>query len=486
VLGLDFGTSTTLLAAEDGLIWLGDTNPWLPSLVGFDDDGYVVVGEAADNGGAARLIRSVKRAITRRRATVPVESAFGAYEVNADELIVALLRSVVRRAEFAGADLAEPGSVWFGCPAVWDGGQRERFVSLAQRAGLPASVTTVVDEPVAAGVSWLHRHPDSDELRRLLVFDMGGGTLDLAIVDVHGGTDGDVEILAAVGRTEAGDRLDEAIADDLARDLAVADARVGQQRELLLDAARRLKIRLTREVEDVVVLPRDLFGARNEAWYTRADLEAAFAAQLDRATESILVALRIAALAAPSTSRPEPSPAELLATVDAVLLSGGMSRVPYVSQRLRTLFGDAVPIQFATEPPEAAVAFGLTNAWRHRRGHRYALPYDIRLEWDAGLRSHVLYQAYTPIVESWWIESGAPRELKFLATGRGLALPERATGVLRVRADDAGSISASLGRASLDGHPVALNGDGFALSIYPDGRLQLVDGAGVHHGHTSA
>jgi hypothetical protein len=338
---------------------------------------------------------------------------------------------------------------------------------------------------------------------------MGGGTLDIAIIDVRGAGDDNIHLLAAVGRAEAGDALDEAVADDLARDLGLVapddrdsgapvsggsvlggpfsddpdDPDARRQRDLLLDAARRLKLGLTTEEEAVAPLLREAFGA-SEVWYERARLEAAFAPQMDRAIELVHVALRIAHLSTGTPDAPPdpaPPPDQLLASVDVVLLAGGMSRVPYVTHRLRQLFGPAPTIALACDPPEEAVVRGLAAAGRYRTNTRYTLDHDIMLEWDDGQRSCSLYEAYMPILESWWFERDWDGELRFLCTGRGLGLPRQGTGVLRV-AGTTRPVAATLNGASLDGYPVALNGDAFELAIYPSGRLTMTDGAGHHVG----
>ncbi|MBX6752240.1 MAG: hypothetical protein IRY85_21695, partial [Micromonosporaceae bacterium] len=319
----------------------------------------------------------------------------------------------------------------------------------------------------------------------------------------------DIHLRAAGGRAEAGDALDERIADDLARDLGLAgrddpdsanghlgngyvedgyvedadsaDAR--RRRELLLRAARQVKVKLTTEEEAVAPLARDLFGV-GEVWYDRPRLEAAFAPQMDRAIELVHVALRIAHLTTGTPDAPpdpSPPPDQLLAGVDVVLLAGGMSRVPYVTQRLRQLFGPTPTIALAYDPPEEAIVRGLASAGRYRTNTRYALDYHILLEWDDGRRSCSLYEPYMPILESWWVERGWRGELRFLCTGRGLDLPRQGTGVLRVTGTTR-PVAATLNGASLDGYPVVLNGDAFELAIYPSGRLVVTDGAGQHVG----
>jgi len=163
-----------------------------------------------------------------------------------------------------------------------------------------------------------------------------------------------------------------------------------------------------------------------------------------------------------------------------VLLSGGMSRIPCVGQRLAELSGPTTAVTSAADPPETAVVLGLAAASGFHRTTRYALGYDIVLDWDGG--SCPLYEAHMPILETWWFETDQPREFRFLCTGRGLGLPSQGLGRLRVEGN--GRHDPSLGGESLHGHPVALNGEQFELAIYPSGRLRMVDGAGVHEGRT--
>jgi molecular chaperone DnaK (HSP70) len=516
VVCLDFGTTKTLVAAGDHVLPLGRLDRWMPSLVGLDHTGAILLGEEADLADPELRIRSIKRAITKRRNDIRDTAIATVRRTSADELIVALLDRVADRAAAQGVDLRRPRTLAVGCPSVWDSGQRRRFVRLLNAAGIPASLADLVDEPVAAGIAWLERQSLSGVTPlRLVVFDMGGGTLDVAVIDVLGPGEDDIHLLAAVGRAEAGDTLDEAIADDLARDLGLADddpevdaplagpnfADPGfahpdlddtdladpdarRRRDLLLDAARRLKVALTTEEEAVAPLARDLFAPITEVWYQRPRLEAVFAPQMDRAVELVHVALRIAHLSTGTPDappEPAPSPEQLLAGVDVVLLAGGMSRVPYVTHRLRQLFGPRPTIAVACDPPEEAVVRGLAAAGRYRTNVRYALDYDILLEWDDGQRSCSLYEACMPILESWWIERNWQGELRFLCTGRGLDLPRQGTGVLRV-AGRAHPVAATLNGASLDGYPVALNGDDFELAIYPSGRITMTDGAGHHVG----
>lgn len=490
-IALDFGTSTTVLATVDGVVELGrGGEATLPSLIGYDDDGALVIGEEAAQLSPTQVIRSIKRSITERRDFVPVDLPAGVRDVRVDDLIGHMLHEVVRRAAGLGVDLTRPSNLRLGCPAMWDGGQRRRLLDAANRAGLSVSMESLVDEPVAAGIAWLATHPtDSDAPLRVVVFDMGGGTLDVAVLDVRGPHNREVTVLAALGAPEAGDALDESIADDL--DFALArygvdtDAlpRPDRARELLLDAARRVKVRLTTEEETVVPLSRETFGSV-ELWYTREQLNAVFSRQMERAEQYVAAALRVARLtelagrSARDIARLPLS--SIVADVDLVLLSGGMSQVPYVAERLREIFPSTTRIEPAAPRPAHAVALGLARTDGYGRVNMYRPAFDVAVEWDDGRGFRTIYEAFTPLVEAVQVARGSA-DLRYVRTAADLSLPRYGTGTLRVTSYSDGHVRATVNGAKLDGFRVVLS-DSFELSLYPNGRIRIVDGVGVHEG----
>jgi molecular chaperone DnaK (HSP70) len=488
--GFDFGTSTTLIASPAGVVPIGTRVPWMPSVVGFLEDGSVVVGENALRE-APHPIRSIKRMITDNRDYVRSDPPAGPRDVPADELMVALLAEAVRLGQAGGQALRRSGVVRLGCPAMWDGEQRRRLLRIAQRAGLPVTLATLVDEPVAAGIAWLAATPrDTTKPLRVLVFDMGGGTLDLAVLDVRGAGHQDLSVLAAFGVAEAGDSLDDVVAADL--DLVIAAAGVDidtlakplRARETLVDAARDAKVALTYDTEHPVVLDPRFFG-NLEIWYTRKQLNAVFEEQMDRAESYVLLALQIAALSRPGVATAADLTAmtldALVGHVDVVVLSGGMSRIPYVADRLKGLFPATTRIELATASPEDAVALGLAKAAQYGRINMYRPAFDIRIDWNRGRESRVIYQAYTPLVEPAQF-SRAGGELRFARTARQLSLPRKTKARLRVVSHSGEPVHAGFGGDKLDGYRVRLNEQEFEFAIYPSGRLRLVDGTGVHDG----
>jgi molecular chaperone DnaK (HSP70) len=490
--GLDFGTSTTLVASPRGIVPIGESLPVMPSLVGYGDDGAVVVGEAAYDTPVEQVVRSVKRSITDGRSVVRVDLPTGVRDVRADDLMAEVLREAVRRAAKSGQDLSGDSAVYLGCPAMWDGRQRRRLLDLAQRAGLPVTLASLVDEPVAAGIAWLASHAtDASAPLRAVVFDMGGGTLDIAVLDVRGVHHRDVSVLAALGVAEAGDALDQAIAEDLDYVLGAVGVDVdslsdpGRARLRLLDEAVKAKIALSTEHEYTAGLPRRLFGI-SEIGYTRDQLHAVFSAQMDRAEQFVAAALRVARLAeqlSGSAYDIARTPLDTLVEgVDVVILSGGMSHIPFVEERMRGLFPPTTRIEKACAQPEHAVALGLAQAAGYGRINMYRPAFDILAEWDEGREFRTVYEAFTPLVESWQIARGGS-DLRFTRSGLDLSLPRQAKGRLRVVSHSGEKVRATLGGDSLDGFPVTLSEQKFEFSIFPNGRVQLIDASGTHEGH---
>src|SRR5262245_23074020 len=179
------------------MLMLHPVSGWMPSIAAIDGRRYVV-GERAEET-PERVIRSVKRAITDNKINVGPSGPPDAMEVPADNVIVAIFKEIKKRANAAGRPLGRLKEVRLGCPAMWNGSQRRRLLDLAGKAGLPVTDAALVDEPVAAGVAWLADQylKDPRPLQgRLVVFDMGGGTLDVAVLDVVGGERPDVRVLA--------------------------------------------------------------------------------------------------------------------------------------------------------------------------------------------------------------------------------------------------------------------------------------------------
>jgi molecular chaperone DnaK (HSP70) len=504
--GLDFGTATTLLARRNAagaasVVPLGRVTSWLPSVARVDG-AALVVGEAADESCPELVIRSVKRAITQGRTAVSAGSHLfetglteaglveaglvqaglvEAGQVDADRVITAILATAAQRAEQAGLVLP---AVRLGCPAMWDGRQRRRLVGLATAAGLTVAGPPV-DEPVAAGIAWLtHRYLGYGErpAGRVLVVDMGGGTLDIAVLAVVGGPTPEVSVLASFGVAVAGDALDAAIARDLAAEMArnridpAWHPRPDLAWALLERAAREAKLRLSVVPEHPVVLPPAM-GYPHVIRYRREQLDEAFAPQLDGA-ESLAIAAVRAARAVRGTTDPAGLRAfgrdELAGDIDYVLLAGGMSRMPSLGARMSALFVDAQIHDDAGVAPEETVVAGLARAG-HVRVSSDRPGFDLVLAFDGGRRT--LYEGHTPLYQPWQIYNGHSA-VGFEARLAPADLPAAGDGALIAIGPAGQPVPVRLDGRAVRGLPVRFGPGELVLRIGADRRIALLDPAG--------
>ena len=350
--GIDLGTSNSAVAIldRDGAPRILTTDAGtttLPSAVSFGPDGAVVVGAPAVSAamhrpeltvfGAKRLLgrRCDDPDVRRLAHTLPFEVVpapngdawikVGERTVSPEEIAARVLRDLRRVAEkFLGAEVTEAVIT---VPAWFDAGQRQATKDAAAIAGL--TVRRLLSEPVAAVLGYgAHRGQN----RRFVVCDLGGGTFDVAVVDVEGGV---FEVLACAGDSFlGGDDIDRAVVDQLVRELrhthSVALTSDPEALPRLRASAQRIKHLLS------VGIAADL------------DLE-----QLTRVASGTAVDLRrpirrdeLELWSAPVLRRLEAPCREALARagrtrdqVDEVLLVGGMTRMPAVRRRISEIFG---------------------------------------------------------------------------------------------------------------------------------------------------
>ncbi|WP_166028706.1 Hsp70 family protein [Streptomyces chilikensis] len=424
LIGIDFGTATTLVSQRlpggvPEIVPIGHGTAWMPSVIAASGSGELLFGEGAEAAAGATALRSVKQCITlgMEPAAFRPSGAARSLRHTADSLIEQLLKHVLLRARAVEAD-TENAVFRLACPAIWDGPRRRRLATIARSAGIPVAVGDIVDEPVAAGLAWSDGlYYDLGEDRpdgTTLVFDYGGGTLDIAVVEVAESLeDGapELTVLSARGVARAGDTLDRRIAQDLEKDLEAMGVEVDRTgdpatlRSLLVAAARRLKVLLSDTRYDEQAVP--VGGGYTDLpllTYTRDRLEAAFWPQLTEALEHVRAALceaRLRRRTTPDIERLARMPIqELAADVDHVLLAGGMSQVPLVREAFEERFpGARVEFDRSLESPEQSVVTGLVVD----NYHRLNLPrpgFDLVLEWeDTHGRPHreLLYPAFEPL-----------------------------------------------------------------------------------------
>src|SRR5918912_801654 len=195
ILGIDLGTTNSEVAlVRDGQphVFAEDGDPVLPSFVGFSEDGRLLVGKAAKNQWVLAPERTVKS--VKRKMGQDVKVRLGDQEYRPQEISAMILRSLRAR---AARQLGTPvNRAVITVPAYFNDAQRQATREAGELAGL--EVVRILNEPTAASLTY---DPGQRELRRMLVYDLGGGTFDCSVVQAQEGV---VEVLASHGDTQLG------------------------------------------------------------------------------------------------------------------------------------------------------------------------------------------------------------------------------------------------------------------------------------------
>jgi molecular chaperone DnaK (HSP70) len=504
-LGVDFGTSTTLIAeslpaGRPTVVPIGHAESWMPSAAAVSGDA-LVVGEDALTHNPAALITSVKRCITGR--AVVARSGDGSIERDADEVIGAVLREIANRARADRLPISDKGVTRFGCPAMWDADQRERLLGLAETAGFSVGPSTLIDEPIAAGLNWIGWQTQQREYfdgERVLVFDMGGGTLDIAVLDVTTSPlkDPEIYVLASDGLNEAGDVLDETIVADL--EIALGDQGIELEampdtdlaRAYLMRAAAEAKVDLSAHHETQVHIGYQ-GGNLPNLRYTREQLEDAMRPQLERAWALILSTLRASYLTrnegVVTSALRQISEVSLTSNVDHVLLAGGMSRATAVAQFLgRKLPAAKIHTFPGRNGAREAIVAGLAENTSYEQVNLHRPAFDFVLEFsaqDGDVARVPLYRAHTKLYEWWQAQSRDrlryewPNGATAVNPDAARSLPATGYGRLAVYAMDGTPVDLRHKEADVPGLKVAFGYDGVRFDLSTEGRVNITDGNGT-------
>src|SRR6516165_7835931 len=234
IVGIDLGTTNSEVAlVRDGqpVVFTDNDDPILPSFVGLSEDGRLLVGKAAKNQWVLvpeRTIKSIKRKMGQ-----DVKVKLGDQEYRPQEISAMILRAL--RARAANALGAPVQKAVITVPAYFNDAQRQATREAGELAGL--EVMRILNEPTAASLTY---DPSQRELRRMLVYDLGGGTFDVSIVQAQ---DGVVEVLSSHGDTAlGGDDFDDLL-------LNLVCDRFQQEHDVDLRANLVSKARVLRAVE---------------------------------------------------------------------------------------------------------------------------------------------------------------------------------------------------------------------------------------------
>ena len=353
IVGIDLGTTNSLVGVVDSgfpiLLADGEGNRLLPSAVCLPeagDGGEPVVGAAAlrmQSVHPDRVITSVKRYMGWRVREVDgvgdsriegtegerVRLRAGERSYEPEEISAMILRRLVETAE-AAIDQKVARAV-ITVPAYFNDAQRNETKRAGELAGL--QVERIVNEPTAAALAYgLDR---LKEKSRVVVYDFGGGTFDVSILELNEGV---FQVLATHGDTQlGGDDVDRLVAGILGE----GASRLEEVR--LLEAARGAKEKLSSEENVTVRLPFVEGGEHLERKVTRRELEELVTPLLERTRRHCLEVLQDAKLEA--------------GDLDEVILVGGSTRIPAVRELVAEIFGREPNL---SQHPDEAVGLGAT------------------------------------------------------------------------------------------------------------------------------
>lgn len=363
--GIDLGTTNSVVAVLEGgkpaVVINSEGSRLTPSVVAFTNAGERLVGQLAKRQAVLNpenTIYSAKRFIGRRYSEVQAEIKNVPYKVVAgpndavrflimgkpyppEEISAQVLRRLVEdAAKYLGEKVTDAVIT---VPAYFNDAQRQATKDAGKVAGL--NVLRIINEPTAAALAY---GLDKKKSETILVFDLGGGTFDVSILDVG---DGVFEVRATAGDTHlGGDDFDKKLVDWLAEEFLRGQGidlrRDRQALQRLTEAAEKAKIELSGALETTVSLPfvtADASGPKHlEMKLTRSKFDQLTDDLIQRCIAPVKQALEDAKIAESG--------------IDEVILVGGSTRIPAVQSLVRRLTGGKEPNQSVN--PDEVVAVG--------------------------------------------------------------------------------------------------------------------------------
>ena len=365
ILGIDLGTTNSAMAVMEGsepeILVNAEGDRTTPSVEGFRKDGERVVGKAAKNQAVTNpenTVSSVKRFIGRSYYETPEEQKTVSYKVQKgkdgravididgkdytpEEISAMVLQKLKTDAE---KQVGQPiTQAVITVPAYFNDAQRQATKDAGKIAGL--EVLRIINEPTAAALAYGLDKVDHDE--KILVFDLGGGTFDVSVLELG---DGVFEVASTAGDNHlGGDDWDQRIIDWMA-DKFQAENGIDLRKDpmalqRLKEAAEKAKMELSSTTQTNINLPfitADASGPKHlDYTLTRAEFERITKDLLDRCKKPVEQALKDAGLK--------------MGEVDEVILVGGSTRMPAVQELVKQLTGKAPNMSVN---PDEVVAMG--------------------------------------------------------------------------------------------------------------------------------
>ena len=343
IIGIDLGTTNSCVAVYEGGEPIVITNPegarTTPSVVAFTKTGERLVGQVAKRQAVTnpdKTVMSIKRDMgTDTKVSIDGKS------YTPQEISAMILQKLKADAEaYLGTTVTDAVIT---VPAYFTDAQRQATKDAGKIAGL--NVERIINEPTAAALAY---GMDKEESQKIMVFDLGGGTFDVSILDI---SDGVFEVLATKGNNRlGGDDFDARIvswmADTFARENGGIDLRKDKMaHQRLRDAAEKAKIELSGTLSTQISLPfitADAEGPKHfEATLTRAKFDELTRDLVENTLAPTRDALRDSGLSASQISK--------------VLLVGGSTRIPAVQDAIKKFMGKE---PFKGINPDECVAIG--------------------------------------------------------------------------------------------------------------------------------
>ena len=342
IIGIDLGTTNSCVAVMEGgeavVIPNAEGNRTTPSVVAFSKDGERMVGQVAKRQAITnpdRTISSIKREMgTDHKVTIDGK------QYTPQEISAMILQKLKGDAEaYLGQSVSEAVIT---VPAYFTDAQRQATKDAGKIAGL--EVKRIINEPTAAALAY---GVDKEEAQKIMVYDLGGGTFDVSILDID---DGVIEVLATAGNNRlGGDDFDKCVMDYLAAEFQKTNGidlttdKVAMQR--LKEAAEKAKIELSGVTTSNVNLPyitADATGPKHlDVTITRAKFNELTSHLVQATMGPVRQALSDAGLKAGDLHK--------------VLLVGGSSRIPAVQEAVKQITGQE---GFKGINPDECVAVG--------------------------------------------------------------------------------------------------------------------------------
>ena len=350
VIGIDLGTTNSCVAVMEGgdatVITNAEGGRTTPSIVAINEGGERLVGQIAKRQAITNpenTVFGVKRLIGRKFASKQVQEdikvlPFKIEQASNGDIRINLKGKQHSPAEISSyilANIKKTAEEYLGetitdavitVPAYFDDSQRQATKDAGKIAGL--NVLRIINEPTAASLAY---GLDKKAEEKIAVFDLGGGTFDVSILEIGEGV---FEVKATNGDTHLGGedfdlRLIDYLADEFNKDQGINLRNDKMALQRLKEAAEKAKMELSSSVETDVNLPfitADASGPKHlNIKLTRAKLEALVANLLDNLENPCRTALKDAGLSS--------------GDIDEVILVGGMTRMPAVQERVKSIFG---------------------------------------------------------------------------------------------------------------------------------------------------